>query len=104
MEEKKVSFNEMINGQQPVLVDFYADWCGPCKMMAPILEDFSKSMDGKVKVVKVDVDRNSAAAMNYSVQGVPTLMLFKEGKILWRQAGVVPGHHLKTIIGKLIEN
>lgn len=103
-EGKKLSFNEWIHGDKPVLVDFYADWCGPCKMMAPILEEFTQSMNGKVKVLKVDVDRNPAAATNFAVQGVPTLMLFRQGKILWRQSGVVPGHQLKNIVGKLVNN
>jgi thioredoxin 1 len=103
-EGKKLSFKELIHGDQPVLVDFYADWCGPCKMMAPILEDFTQSMAGKVKVLKVDVDRNPVAATNYAVQGVPTLMLFRQGKILWRQSGVVPSHQLKNIISRLMEN
>lgn len=103
-EERKPSFQELIQGTQPVLVDFYADWCGPCKMMAPILNEFSKEMDGVVRVLKVDVDRNPGAAMTYAVQGVPTLMLFKEGKMLWRQAGVVPAHLLRTIVGNLVKN
>lgn len=97
MGERK-GFNELIQDEKPVLVDFYADWCGPCKMMAPVLSEFSKEMAGKVKVIKVDVDRNPAAARSYQIQGVPTLILFKKGKVVWRQSGVVPAHQLRAIV------
>lgn len=83
-------FSELINGDTPVLVDFYADWCGPCKMMAPYLEQVASEMQGKVKVIKVDVDKNQKAAAVYQVQSIPTLILFQKGQIKWRQAGVVP--------------
>lgn len=83
------SFNELIQSNTPVLVDFYADWCGPCKMMAPYLEEVAQKMKGKVKVIKVDIDKNQAAAFTYSVQSIPTLILFKDGQIKWRQTGVV---------------
>lgn len=97
MGERK-GFNELTQDEKPVLVDFYADWCGPCKMMAPVLSEFSKEMAGKVKVIKVDVDRNPAAARSYQIQGVPTLILFKKGKVVWRQSGVVPAHQLRAIV------
>lgn len=84
------TFNELIKGKQPVLVDFYADWCGPCKMMSPVLEELSGKMGEKVKILKVDVDRNPQAAGSFGVQGVPTFILFKEGKIVWRQSGAMP--------------
>src|SRR5688572_20339801 len=102
MSEKKQTFNEIIKSDKPVLVDFYADWCGPCKMMAPVIEQFSREMDGKIRVLKVDVDRNPAAANAYQIQGVPTLMLFKNGNILWKQAGMVPGHVLKQTVGQYL--
>lgn len=84
------SFNEIINSNQPVLVDFYADWCGPCKMMSPVLVQLANKMGDKVKILKVNVDKNPEASAAYQVQGVPTFMLFKNGKILWRQSGAMP--------------
>lgn len=91
-------FNDLINGEQPVLVDFSAEWCGPCKAMAPILKDVKKEMDNSIKIIKVDVDKNPQAAQKFQVRGVPTLILFKEGKLLWRQSGVVPANQLTSII------
>lgn len=88
------TFNEIINGTQPVLVDFFAEWCGPCKMMAPELEKLAAQTNGMLSIIKVDVDRNPAAATHYGVQGVPTLALFKEGKIVWRKSGAMPAHLL----------
>ncbi len=91
-------FNDLINGSQPVLVDFSAEWCGPCKAMAPILKDVKRQLDSQVKIIKVDVDKNPAAAQKFQVRGVPTLVLFKNGKLLWRQSGVVPAQQLVSII------
>lgn len=88
------SFSELISGEVPVLVDFYATWCGPCQMMQPILQESAKILGGQVKIVKVDVDKNPAAANAFQVRGVPTLILFRNGKMLWRQSGVVPTHQL----------
>jgi len=92
------TFGELINGNKPVLVDFYATWCGPCKMLAPTLEQLKASVGENATIIKIDVDKNPAVASAYSVQGVPTLILFKEGKTLWRQSGVVPLNHLQQVM------
>lgn len=92
------SFDHLIQGTQLVLVDFYATWCGPCKTMGPILEKVASAVNDKAKIIKIDVDKNPAAASAYKVQGVPTLVLFKAGKILWRQSGVVQAKDLERLI------
>ncbi len=102
MSTKPKTFQELINGDQPVLVDFFATWCGPCKMMQPVLEDTAKQLGDKVKIVKVDIDKNQSAAGKFQVRGVPTLILFQKGKILWRESGVIPAHQLiKTLESNL---
>ena len=94
----KSNFSEIIKGETLTLVDFYADWCGPCKTLAPILKDTKTSLGDKVKIVKIDVDKNQELSSTYQVRGVPTLILFKDGKQLWRQSGVVPKEELVRII------
>lgn len=93
-------FQELINGPTPVLVDFYADWCGPCKSMAPVLSELANRMGQKVKIIKVNVDKNPQAAQVYQVQGVPTFILFKNGKSVWRQSGAMPINVLEQAIDK----
>ncbi len=93
-----MTFNEMIQSDKPVLVDFHATWCGPCKMMSPILKEVKDSIGDAVSVIKVDVDKNPQAASAYQVQGVPTLILFKKGAPVWRQSGVVPKANLLKIL------
>ena len=94
-------FNDVINSGKTVLVDFSAEWCGPCKMMSPILKELASITDDDVKIIKVDVDKNQQAALAYQVQAVPTLIIFKNGAIKWRQSGVVPAHQLKTVIEQI---
>lgn len=95
-----MTFNELIESDKPVLVDFFAEWCGPCKVMAPILKDVKHEIGDAVSILKVDVDKNPQAAAAYQVQGVPTLILFKQGKVLWRQSGVVQKNGLVGVIKK----
>lgn len=96
--QKKESFNDLIQGDIPVLVDFTAAWCGPCKMMKPILEELHDRMGDAIRIIKVDIDRNQNAAMAFQVQSVPTLILFKNGNQLWRQSGVVQAGPLERTI------
>ncbi|HBD25421.1 MAG TPA: thioredoxin [Flavobacterium sp.] len=91
-------FNDIINGNDLVLVDFYADWCGPCKMMSPILQEVKLNLKEAVKIIKVNVDQHQDLARYFMVRGVPTLMLFKKGKMLWRQSGVLSTKDLTEII------
>lgn len=92
------SFSELIGGKTPVLVDFYAEWCGPCKAMKPVLEELKTRVGEKARIIKVDVDKSPRAASEYQVRGVPTLILFKEGAVKWRQSGVVSAGNLERII------
>jgi len=93
-------FNDIINAEQPVLVDFFAEWCAPCKAMNPVLKEVVSQLKGKARIIKVDVDKNPAVASKYNVSGVPTLVLFKKGEIKWRQAGTLKQNQLLEIIQK----
>src|SRR6478735_2898470 len=92
------TFSELIKSDTPTLIDFSAEWCGPCKMMKPILEDLKRKMGDEIRIIKIDVDRNQGIASAYQVQSVPTLALFKKGELKWRQSGVLQSEQLKTVI------
>lgn len=88
---QKPSFNELIQQSEiPVLVDFWADWCAPCRMMHPVMEQLASELDGKIKVVKINVDKNQAVAQKYGVRSIPTFLLFRKGEVVWKQAGAMP--------------
>ena len=96
----KSNFNDIINADTPVLIDFFADWCGPCKILSTILKEVKKELGNTIKVIKIDVDNNQPLAAKYKVKGVPTILLFKNGKQLWRQSGVLQKKEIITIINK----
>ncbi|ODS85094.1 MAG: thioredoxin [Cytophagaceae bacterium SCN 52-12] len=93
-----MTFQEIISSDKPVLVDFSAEWCGPCKMMVPILQDLKKRVGDSASILKIDVDQNPQVSAQYRIQGVPTLIIFKKGEIKWRQAGVRQANELERLI------
>ncbi|MBX7107870.1 MAG: thioredoxin [Chitinophagales bacterium] len=95
-------FNELISGSKPVVVDFYADWCGPCKTMAPILLEVKSSVQDQATIIKIDVDKAQALAAEYGIRAIPTLLIFKNGKEVWRRSGVCPPQELKNKILSLV--
>ncbi len=93
-------FEELIKGDKPVLVDFYATWCGPCRVMSPIIEDLKKKVRDKANVLKIDVDKKEDLALKYNVQSVPTLMIFKRGELVWRESGIRQAYLLEQVLEK----
>ncbi|MBC7923815.1 MAG: thioredoxin [Ferruginibacter sp.] len=93
-----MGFNELIQSDKPVLVDFYATWCGPCKTQAPMLEELAGRVGDSAKIIKIDIDKNPKVADQYQVRSVPTLVVFKRGKVVWRQSGVVPTNQLQKVL------
>lgn len=98
------SFNDIISGKKPVLVDFSAEWCGPCKMMKPILSELKENIGDNAVILKIDIDRNQALAREFQIQSVPTLMVFQEGKMLWRRSGVMSATALADILRPHMKN
>ena len=97
-------FNNIINSENPVLVDFFATWCGPCQMLSPVLKQVKANLGERITIIKIDVDKNQELASKFQVRGVPTMMLFKEGKQLWRQSGVLSKEEIIRIILEKINN
>jgi len=101
MEKTKPKFSDLIkNSEVPVLVDFFAEWCGPCKIMSPVISEIASEFQNQVKVIKVDIDKNPAASSQFKISGVPTFILFNKGEICWRQSGAVPGYVIKQAINQ----
>jgi len=97
----KANFNEIINDDRPVIVDFHALWCGPCKAQSPVLKELAQELGDKIRVIKIDVDQNNELAMKYQIQGVPTLMIFKKGQVKYKQAGVHSKPQLISVINNI---
>jgi thioredoxin 1 len=99
-----MTFNDVINDGKPVLVDFSAEWCGPCKAMAPVLKNVAKSLQDKARIIKIDVDKNQGLSQKLGIRGVPTFMIYKEGKMLWRKSGMQSAQTLITLLEKASDN
>ncbi|HUM66020.1 MAG TPA: thioredoxin [Chitinophagaceae bacterium] len=95
------TFSDLINSDKPVLVDFYADWCGPCKTMSPVIQEVARATQGQARVIKVDIDKSTQAAEAYGIQAVPTFIIFRNGNIVWRHSGIIDKNNL---VNQLLQN
>ncbi|HUH74971.1 MAG TPA: thioredoxin [Chitinophagales bacterium] len=93
-----MKFDDIIQSNETVLVDFFATWCGPCKMVPPILADVKQRLGDQVKIIKIDVDKNPQVSQRFQIQSIPTIMIFKKGEMVWRKSGVVPAHELEKLL------
>ena len=100
---RKIKFKDIIKGEKPVLVDFYATWCGPCKMLSPIVNNVKRELEGKMKVVKIDVDKNKNISAKYGIKSLPTLAIFQNGEILWRESGMKTQSQLLKIANRYLD-
>ena len=96
------SFKDIIQSEKPVLIDFYADWCGPCNAMAPVIKQLKAEMGDAVKVIKIDIDKNNELASKLNIKGVPTFTIYQKGQLKWRQSGAIPAHMIKEQLHALI--
>ena len=103
MATEKKSFQEVINSDRPVLVDFSAEWCGPCQMMPPILKELKDELKDSITIIKLDIDKNPKIARDFQIQSVPTLMIFQKGNVKWRQSGVIPARQLQQIVQQVVQ-
>jgi thioredoxin 1 len=102
-QNERKTFSEILQGEKPVLVDFSAEWCGPCKMMPPILKELKQLTGEKLTILTLDIDKNPKVAVSYNIQSVPTMILFKKGEIKWRQSGVIPAAQLKAVFDRTVQ-
>jgi len=98
--KKKANFHDIVGGSKPVLIDFHATWCGPCKALAPVIKELKKDIGDKMRIIKIDIDKNKSLAHKYKVQSVPTLAIFQHGKIIWRESGMKSKGQLKKVVDR----
>ena len=103
MKRKKASFKDLVGGSKPVLVDFHATWCGPCKALSPVIKEVKEELGDKMRVLKIDIDKNQSVSRKYKIQSVPTLAIFKRGKILWRESGMKTRGQLLKIANQYLD-